>query len=147
MQVFIENEAGSREKKTFDERSLRHLKTAPISAAYPFPYGFVLGTVSGDGDAVDCFVLTRRALRSGTTLICKPVALLEQVEDGETDHKVIAVPDGEDETVTAVDEAALRAFVAGVFAHVPGKTMVVGRLLGPDAADDFIRRSRTDAPR
>lgn len=145
LQVFIENEAGSREKKTFDERTLEHLKTESVSAAYPFAYGFVMGTAGDDGDAVDCFVLTARPLRSGTTLVCKPVALLEKVEDGDADHKVIAVPYGESETVNAADEAVLRAFVAGVFAHVPGKTTAVGRLLGRDAAEDYIRRSRRDA--
>jgi inorganic pyrophosphatase len=81
-------------------------------------------------------------LRSGTTLACKPIALLEKIEDGEADHKVIAVPHGESETVKAADEAALRAFVAGVFAHVPGKTTTVGHLLGREAAEDYIRRSR-----
>lgn len=147
MQVFIENAAGAREKNTFDERSLQHLKTAPISAAYPFPYGFVLGTVSGDGDAVDCFVLTDRPLASGATVACIAVGLLEQVEDGETDHKVIAVPEGEPEAVTPPQEAALRAFAGAVFAHVPGKTMTVGRLLGREAAQDYVRQCRTPAPR
>jgi inorganic pyrophosphatase len=142
MQVFIENEAGSREKNTFDERSLRLVKTATVSAPYPFAYGFVLGTKSGDGDAVDCFVLTSRPLASGATVACVAAGLLEQIEDGETDHKVIAVPDGEPEAITPPQEAALRAFVGAVFAHVPGKTMTVGRLLGRDAAEDYIRRCR-----
>jgi inorganic pyrophosphatase len=146
MQVFIENEAGSREKRTFDERSLQHLKTATVSAPYPFPYGFVLGTVSGDGDAVDCFVLTSRPLASGSTVACTAVGLLEQVEDGETDHKVVAVPEGEPETVTPPQEAALRAFVGAVFAHVPGKTMTVGRLLGRNAAEDYVRQCQSNAP-
>ncbi|MGE0063349.1 MAG: inorganic diphosphatase [Xanthobacteraceae bacterium] len=145
MQVFIENEAGAREKKTFDERSLQHLKTAPISAAYPFAYGFVIGTVSGDGDAVDCFVLTSRPLAFGATVACKPIGLLEQIEDGETDHKVIAVPEGEPEAIAPQQEAALRAFAGAVFAHVPGKTMTVGRLLGRDAAENYLRRCRPDA--
>jgi inorganic pyrophosphatase len=146
LQVFIENEAGSREKRTYDERTLKHLATRPVSAAYPFPYGFVIGTTGDDGDAVDCFVLTARPLCSGTTLACTPIALLEKIEDGEADHKVIAVPHGESETVKPVDEAALRAFVAGVFADVPGKTTAVGHLLGREAAADYIRRSRRDRP-
>ena len=147
MQVFIENEAGSREKHTFDEQSLHLVKTATVSARYPFPYGFILGTRSGDGDAVDCFVLTRDAMSSGETVACEPVALLEQIEDGEIDHKVIAVPEGRDGTVGETDEAALRAFVNGVFAHVPGKTMTVGRLLGREVAEDYVRRCRTEASR
>ena len=41
------------------------------------------GTVSGDDDAVDCFVLTTLPLAAGTTIECDPVGLLEQIEDGE----------------------------------------------------------------
>ena len=120
MRVFIENEAGSRCKHIYD-RTLVLVRTVDVSAAYPYPYGFVLGTTSGDGDGVDCFVLTDMLLRSGSVVVCEPIGLLEQVEDGAIDHKVLAVlPDasaGLDEAVVA----RLREFIAGVFAHVPGK--------------------------
>lgn len=141
MKVFIENEAGSRSKNTYDERSLRHVKTEPVSAAYPYPYGFIIGTRSGDGDAVDCFVLAGERLSSGTTVECEAIALLEQVEDGKIDHKVIAAPAG---GATAVGDdalAAIRAFIGGVFAHVPGKRMTIGRLLPRAAALEFIARA------
>ena len=36
--------------------------------------------------------------------------------------------------------AALKNFIAGVFAHVPGKTMQIGRLLNRQAAEDFLRK-------
>ncbi len=67
------------------------MRTVEVSAAYPYPYGFVLGTTGGDGDAVDCFVLTETPLRSGSIVECEPVGLLEQIEDGGVDHKVLAV--------------------------------------------------------
>ncbi len=63
MRVLIENEAGSRTKNTYDERTLAFVRSAQVSAAYPFPYGFAVGTKSGDGDAVDCFVLTDEPLK------------------------------------------------------------------------------------
>ncbi len=138
MRVFIENEAGSRRKNTYDEASLAFLKAEDVSAAYPFPYGFVLGTRAGDGDAADCFVLTRRRLVAGTSIDCAPAGLLEQVEDGETDHKLLALLPGETFAL-AEAEPALRAFVASVFAHVPGKTMTIGRLLGAAAAEAYLR--------
>jgi Inorganic pyrophosphatase len=75
MRVFIENEAGSRRKHVYDPRTLAHLATADVSAAYPYPYGFVLGTCGGDGDAVDCFVLTATRLASGSVVDCEPVGL------------------------------------------------------------------------
>ena len=145
MRVFIENEAGARRKHVFDERTLAHLRTVDVSAAYPFPYGFVLGTLSGDGDAVDCFVLTVTPLRSGTTVDCEPVGLLEQVEDGEIDHKVLAVLPGTDAMLGESAVAALRAFIAGVFAHVPGKRMEIGRLLDRSAAEAYLAQCREAA--
>jgi len=142
MRVFIENEAGSRRKNTFDERTLRHLGSSEVSASYPFAYGFVIGTTSGDGDAVDCFVVTGRRLASGKQIDCEPVALMEQVEDGEIDHKLIAVPAGETAAVDGAVVAALKNFAANVFAHVPGKRMEVGRLLGREAAEQYVRACR-----
>jgi inorganic pyrophosphatase len=146
MRVFIENEAGSRRKNIYDERTLTHLRTVEVSAAYPFPYGFVLGTISGDGDAVDCFVLTETPLPSGTIVECEPVGLLEQIEDGEIDHKVLAVPPGADARLDAETLAAVRTFIAGVFAHVPGKRMEIGRLLDRPAAEAYLQECR-DVPR
>jgi inorganic pyrophosphatase len=142
MQVFVENEAGSRRKNIYDERTLRHLRTVDVSATYPYPYGFVIGTVSGDGDAVDCFVLTAQPLAPGTTLECDAIGLLEQVEDGEIDHKVLAVPSGASAMIDEAAIAALKKFISGVFAHIADKRMEIGRLLGRDAAVNYLRQCR-----
>ena len=97
--VFIENEAGSTTKHHHDEKALTLLHTEEVSRPYPYPYGFVLNTTSGDGDNVDCFVLTDKPLKTGETLEVVPVGFLEQftVEDGgpdQVDHNVLAVPVG-----------------------------------------------------
>jgi inorganic pyrophosphatase len=142
MRVFIENEAGSRRKNTYDERTLRHLATADVSAAYPYPYGFVIGTLSGDGDAVDCFVITAQPLAAGSTVECDVIGLLEQVEDGEVDHKVLAAVAGTRALVDVAVLAALKYFIANVFAHVRGKNMVVGHLLSPETAQAYLSECR-----
>jgi inorganic pyrophosphatase len=145
MRVLIENEAGSSTKHSYDERSLALVGSAQVSAAYPYAYGFAIGTRSGDGDAVDCFVLGKTPFKSGSVIECEPLALLEQIEDGEIDHKVLAAPTGEE---VAIDDAVLErltAFVQAVFAHVPGKTMQIGRLLDRQAAEDFLERCRIEA--
>ena len=142
LRVFIENEAGARRKNLYDERTLAHLGSMDVSAAYPFPYGFVLDTVGGDGDAVDCFVLTRSPSKSGTVIDCEPIGLLEQVEDGETDHKVLAALPGTDATIDDAVMAALKHFVASVFAHVPDKRMEIGRVLGRTAAEQYVGACR-----
>lgn len=142
MQVFIENEAGSRRKNIYDERTLRYLSTVDVSASYPYPYGFVIGTIGDDDDAVDCFVLTAEPLVAGTLLECDPIALLEQIEDGEIDHKVLAVPSGAYATIDETVIAALKKFICDVFAHVPNKRMEIGRLLGRDAAESYVCQCR-----
>src|SRR5262245_30391242 len=118
MQVFIENEAGSRRKNIYDERTLRYVRTVDVSASYPYPYGFVIGTVSGDDDAVDCFVLTTEPLVAGTTLECDPIGLLEQAEDGAIDHKVLAVPSTAYATIDEAVIAALKKLIFGASADV-----------------------------
>ena len=142
LRVFIENEAGARRKNLYDERTLVHQGTVEVSAAYPFPYGFVLDTVGGDGDALDCFVLTGSAVKSGTMVECEAAGLLEQVEDGEIDHKLLAVLPGAGIAIDEAAIAALECFVAKVFAHVPGKRMQIGRVRGRTAAEDHVRACR-----
>ena len=139
MRIFIENDAGSRRKNTYDETTLAYLHSAEVSVAYPYPYGFVPGTRGEDGDAVDCFVLTATPLRSGAIVECEPIGLIEQIEDGEIDHKVLAVLPGEsadlDRAVARISE-----FVMAVFAHIPGKDMRVGPLRDAAAARAYVTR-------
>jgi len=145
MRVLIENEAGSRRKNTFDERTLRLVGTAEVSAAYPFAYGFVIGTLAGDGDAADCFVLSARRLSSGEIVECEPLALIEQIEDGETDHKLIAAPTGEAAVIDDAVDNAIRAFAGQVFSHVPGKRMEIGKMLGRADAEAYLAACRSPA--
>src|SRR5216684_1226391 len=95
MKVFIENEAGSLVKHEHNEKTFELLRTSQVSRPFPRPYGFVLNTTAEDGDNVDCFVLTKEHLYTGDIVVCEPVGLMEQIEDGEVDHKVLAVLPGE----------------------------------------------------
>lgn len=70
--------------------------------------------------------------------------MLEMLEDGEIDHKIIARFN--DETTELDDEAKrkLVTFLNTVFAHIPGKTMEIGRFLDTEAAIDLIGRCSDD---
>ena len=142
IRVFVENERGSTQKNSYDETTLTWLSVADVSSPYPFPYGFVVGTKSGDGDAVDCFVLTEKPLAAGSLVECEVAGLLEQIEDGETDHKILAAMPGTPPVLDAALHARLRGFVTSVFRHIPGKVVDVGRILDADDAMDFIERHR-----
>ncbi len=82
MKVFIENEAGSNKKNLYDEQTFEFRQTLTVSRPYPFPYGFIIGTTSGDGDSIDCFVITEQKLKPGQIVECEPIGLMEQTEDG-----------------------------------------------------------------
>jgi inorganic pyrophosphatase len=119
--VFIENEAGLKLKNHHDEKALTFQGSELVSRPYPFPYGFIIGTTNGDGDCLDCFVISKRALRTGEILECEAIGLMEQTEDGLSDHNVLAKLVGEGADVTAEVEATLADFVQNVFSHVPGQ--------------------------
>lgn len=59
---------------------------------YPFDYGFVPQTLFDDGDALDVVLLTTHPLAPGILLQARPVALMEMIDDGDRDDKVVAVP-------------------------------------------------------
>ena len=94
--VFVQNEAGSTTKHRHFDKTQELVGTEEVSHPYPYAYGFIVGTTSGDGDNLDCYVLTDRQLTTGDVIDCEPIALLEQHEDGDEDHNVLATPVGEE---------------------------------------------------
>lgn len=138
MQVFIENEAGSFIKHHHNEKTLELLRISRVSRAYPFPYGFVLNTTAADGDNVDCFVLTSKTLHTGEIVECEPVGLMEQIEDGEEDHKILAIMPGEEAQIDGTIKNLLSDFVTHVFEHIPGKVIKVGAFHGRETAVQYL---------
>ena len=137
--VFIQNEAGSDQKHLHDEQTLEYKRTVTVSRPYPFPYGFILNTTSEDGDNLDCFVITDQPLKTGNLVECEPIALLEQIEDGEEDHNVLAALPGEAPEIDPAMMDTFRQFISHVFDHIPGKEIALGRLLPREVAEAQIR--------
>jgi inorganic pyrophosphatase len=59
---------------------------------YPFDYGFVPQTHWHDGDPLDVVLLTTYPLLPGTLLSARPIAIMDMIDNGESDAKIIAVP-------------------------------------------------------
>jgi inorganic pyrophosphatase len=99
----IEIPAGTNKKIEYDEKGKifrvdeQNGKERVIDfLPYPANYGFIPSTLSdtltgGDGDALDALVLAE-ALETGTVIECIPVGVLRLMDDGEEDHKIIAIP-------------------------------------------------------
>jgi inorganic pyrophosphatase len=140
MKVFIQNEAGSLVKHSHDEKTLELKSETRVSRAYPFPYGFILNTTAEDGDNVDCFVLTRKALRTGEIVECEAIGLMEQIEDGEIDHNVLAALPGEDLQLSPEVAQTLVEFVSHVFDHILGKSIQTGDFRDADTAIQHLKQ-------
>ena len=142
IKVCIEVEAGSCERHRYNEQTLEYKGTRRSSRPYPYPYGFILGTRAADGDNVDCYLITNERLPAGTLVECEPIGLLEQDEDGEIDHKVLAGLPGQEVEVGPGLLQELRDFIYAVFAPFPDVDVRVGRLLPREAALQHIHACR-----
>ncbi|MBK6753865.1 MAG: inorganic diphosphatase [Flavobacteriales bacterium] len=103
VRAVIEIPAGTVDKRQYDVAS----NTFPIDRRagvprrlaflpYPANYGFIPGTQmdkaqGGDGDALDVFVLCT-AQPGGTVMEVEPIGIIELVDAGERDDKVVAIP-------------------------------------------------------
>jgi len=92
--VIVEINKGSKNKYELDkETGLIMLDRVMFSAQdYPFDYGFVPQTHWHDGDPLDVVLLTTHPLVPGLLLTARPVAVLDMIDDGESDAKILAVP-------------------------------------------------------
>ncbi len=86
------------------------------SHPYPFDYGFVPQTLWDDGDALDVIVLTTFPLAVGILVRVRPVGIMEMIDGGESDYKVIGVPVDDKrwedvQTLDDVNQHALKEYV------------------------------------
>jgi inorganic pyrophosphatase len=140
IQVLLEAEAGSSAKNRYDEKTLELKGTGQISRPYPYPYGFIIGTIATDGDSIDCYIITKDTLKAGMIVECEPIGLLEQVEDGDVDHKVLASIPGQDVILSQELQEELRDFIYAVFAQFPEVHVNIGRILPREMALQHIQK-------
>lgn len=142
-EVFVENPQGATTKIHHDEEKLIPLFEEPVSWPYPYAYGFVLGVESGDGDCLDVFVISKDPIPSGTRMTCCAIALLEQWQNEDEDHDVIAVPSDEFDQAGDIDLEEVRRNITEhmgkVFSHDPNRTLRVGELLPASVAEALVR--------
>ena len=139
IKVLIQAEAGSPDKMRYDEKTLKPIEVGRVSRPYPFPYGFVVATAAADGDNVDCYVFGDDGLRSGSIVDCEVVGLLDQVESGEPDHKVLAVVAGQKAVLPDGVFEALEEFIFAVFSEYPECVVRVGPIHSRDVAVRYVR--------
>ena len=92
--VIVEIPKGSQNKYEFDhENNVIKLDRVLFSPLYyPGDYGFVPNTLEEDGDPLDVLVLVTYPTFPGVLIEARPIGILEMVDNGEPDSKVLCVP-------------------------------------------------------
>ena len=92
--VVVEINKGSKNKYELDKTTgmIKLDRVMKTSQDYPFDYGFIPQTHWHDGDPLDVVLLTTYPLFPGVIVDARPVAVMDMVDGGESDAKIIAVP-------------------------------------------------------
>ncbi|MBR8829407.1 MAG: inorganic diphosphatase [Gomphosphaeria aponina SAG 52.96 = DSM 107014] len=93
--VLIEIPAGSKNKYEFDKdlNAFALDRVLYSSVQYPYDYGFVPNTLADDGDPLDGMVLMDQPTFPGCVIAARPIGMLEMIDGGDRDEKIICVPD------------------------------------------------------
>ena len=94
MNVIIEIPKFSKNKYEIDKKTgiIALDRVMHTAQDYPFDYGFVPQTLFDDGDALDVVLVTTYPLAPGILVKARPVAIMEMIDGGERDDKIVAVP-------------------------------------------------------
>lgn len=92
--VVVEIPKGTRNKIEYDPAAavfrLDRVLYSPVH--YPGDYGFIPGTLSNDGDALDALVLVTDPTFTGCVLQARPIGVLEMRDEMGYDEKILTVP-------------------------------------------------------
>lgn len=92
--VIIEINKGSKNKYEIDKKTglIALDRVMHTSQDYPFDYGFVPQSYWHDNDPLDVVLLTTYPLLPGMLASVRPVAIMNMLDNGEGDDKLICVP-------------------------------------------------------
>ena len=91
---YIEIQKGSKSKYELDKETgvLKLDRVLYTSTVYPASYGFIPRTLADDGDPLDVLVLCSEPILPATLVPCYPIGVINMIDDGKMDEKIIAIP-------------------------------------------------------
>jgi inorganic pyrophosphatase len=115
---------------------------------YPMSYGFIPRTLGDDGDPLDIVILCNEPIISGSLVRCFPIGVINMMDDGEGDEKIVAIPFGDPtfNKFTDVSELPKHRFSEishffSIYKELEGKETVVDEVEGASKAIEVIERS------
>jgi inorganic pyrophosphatase len=119
--------------------------------AFPFNYGYIPNTLSGDGDPLDAIVIMDQPLVPGSYIKCRVIGCLETEDEKGEDAKLILVPSKK----VSPDQYAIESIndlpstflqkVVYFYQHykdLEGKNVKIGKLLDKEEAFKIYLKSK-----
>jgi inorganic pyrophosphatase len=148
--AIIEIPKGSRAKYEIDKESglIKLDRVIYASMYYPLNYGFIPQTLGEDHDPLDIVVLTQVAVVPRCLISSKVIGVMQMVDRGEADDKIIAVAEN-DPSVSHIDDIAhLPAHLLAELKHffenyktLENKKVIVDEILSKEEAFRIINKS------
>lgn len=151
--VVVEVPQGTRNKYVMDAEKgrLRLDRMLFTSTRYPCDYGYVEGTLGGDGEPLDAMVLVEEATFPGCVIRCRPIGMFCMTDEKGPDEKILCVPvdDVRQEHIQDMRHLPeflrleMQHFLATYKALEPGKVVVGADCWAPRAdAEAAVEQSR-----
>jgi len=151
MNTVIEIPKGSKNKYEIDKETgiIALDRVYHTTQDMPFDYGFVPRTLWDDGDALDVVVLTTHPLTTGILVRVRPIGIMNMVDSGESDAKVIAVPVKDARWDEVQDLEDINKHTLKEMEHffttykgIEGKVVTINGFEGKDKAIEAFKRSQ-----
>ena len=118
---------------------------------FPFNYGFIPNTLSGDGDALDALIYMDEPLIAGSYIKCRIIGALETEDEKGVDTKIIMVPSKkvspQEANIEEIKDLQ-NMFIEKViyfykhYKDLEKKNVVIGNLLDKKSAIDIYNKSK-----
>lgn len=146
---YIEIQKGSRSKYELDKETgvLKLDRVLYTSTVYPASYGFIPRTLAEDGDPLDVLVLCSEPILPATMVQCYPIGVINMIDDGKMDEKIIAIPFREPTYNIYTDISQLPRHIFDEMMHffevykvLEHKMTSVKEIMGRDKAVEIVQK-------
>ena len=146
---YIEIQKGSKSKYELDKETgvLKLDRVLYTSTVYPASYGFIPRTLAEDGDPLDVLVLCSEPILPATMVQCYPIGVINMIDDGKMDEKIIAIPFRDPTYNQYKDISELPRHIFDEMMHFfevykvsEHKTTQVKEIMGRDNAIDIVQK-------
>jgi inorganic pyrophosphatase len=152
LNAIIEIPKGSKAKYEVDKVSglIKLDRVIYASMFYPLNYGFIPQSLGEDQDPLDIVVLTQVSVVPLCMIPCKVIGVMQMVDRGEADDKIIAVAE-QDPSVSEIDDISdLPQYLLSELTHffenyktLENKKVVIDQFLPKQKAFQIIEESLT----